>query len=47
VLKALDGRLAKFEMPKRAIFDKTAAQRHGQGAEEYFLRDTYAGIYAK
>ena len=39
VLKALDGRLAKFKMPKRVYRGRRiAAQRHGQGTEEYLAR---------
>jgi hypothetical protein len=35
--ETLDGRLAKFKMPKQVII-VDAAQRHRQGAEEYFAR---------
>ena len=37
VLGALDGRLAKFKMPKRVfVVDELPRQRDGQGAEEHF-----------
>jgi malonyl-CoA/methylmalonyl-CoA synthetase len=47
VLSALDGRLAKFKMPKR-VFVVDELPRNAMGkVQKNILRDTYAGIYAK
>jgi malonyl-CoA/methylmalonyl-CoA synthetase len=47
VLQALDGRLAKFKMPKR-VFVVDELPRNAMGkVQKNILRDTYAGIYAK
>ena len=47
VLKALDGRLAKFKMPKR-VFIVDDLPRNAMGkVQKNILRDTYARIYAK
>jgi malonyl-CoA/methylmalonyl-CoA synthetase len=47
VLNALDGRLAKFKMPKR-VFVVDELPRNAMGkVQKNILRDTYAGIYAK
>jgi malonyl-CoA/methylmalonyl-CoA synthetase len=47
VLKALDGRLAKFKMPKR-VFVVDELPRNAMGkVQKNILRDTYAMIYAK
>ena len=47
VLKALDGRLAKFKMPKR-VFVVDELPRNAMGkVQKNILRDTYAKIYAK
>src|SRR6267154_4207856 len=47
VLKALDGRLAKFKMPKR-VFVVDELPRNAMGkVQKNILRDTYSGIYAK
>jgi malonyl-CoA/methylmalonyl-CoA synthetase len=47
VLKALDGRLAKFKMPKR-VFVVAELPRNAMGkVQKNILRDTYADIYAK
>src|SRR6266576_965899 len=47
VLKALDGRLAKFKMPKR-VFIVDDLPRNAMGkVQKNILRDTYAKIYAK
>jgi malonyl-CoA/methylmalonyl-CoA synthetase len=47
VLKALDGRLAKFKMPKR-IFVVDELPRNTMGkVQKNVLRDTYKDIYAK
>lgn len=47
VLKALDGRLAKFKMPKRVfIVDELPRNTMGK-VQKNILRDTYKYIYAK
>jgi malonyl-CoA/methylmalonyl-CoA synthetase len=47
VLKALDGRLAKFKMPKR-VFVVEELPRNAMGkVQKNILRTTYADIYAK
>lgn len=47
VLKALDGRLAKFKMPKR-VFVVNELPRNTMGkVQKNVLRDTYKDIYAK
>jgi malonyl-CoA/methylmalonyl-CoA synthetase len=47
VLHALDGRLAKFKMPKR-VFVVEELPRNAMGkVQKNILRDTYAKIYAK
>src|SRR6476646_8384326 len=47
VLKALDGRLAKFKMPKR-VFVVDELPRNAMGkVQKNVLRDTYKDIYAK
>jgi malonyl-CoA/methylmalonyl-CoA synthetase len=47
VLKALDGRLAKFKMPKR-VFIVDELPRNAMGkVQKNILRDTYKGIYKK
>jgi malonyl-CoA/methylmalonyl-CoA synthetase len=47
VLKALDGRLAKFKMPKR-VFIVDELPRNAMGkVQKNILRDAYAKIYAK
>ena len=47
VLRALDGRLAKFKMPKR-VFIVDELPRNAMGkVQKNILRDTYKGIYAK
>ena len=47
VLKALDGRLAKFKMPKRVIFVDELPRNAMGKVQKNILRDTYSGIYAK
>ena len=47
VLKALDGRLAKFKMPKRVIFVDELPRNAMGKVQKNILRDTYAAIYAK
>lgn len=47
VLKALDGRLAKFKMPKRVfVVDELPRNTMGK-VQKNILRDTYKDIYAK
>jgi len=47
VLKALDGRLAKFKMPKR-VFVVDELPRNAMGkVQKNILRDTYSKIYSK
>ena len=47
VLQALDGRLAKFKMPKR-VFVVDELPRNAMGkVQKNILRDTYSDIYAK
>jgi malonyl-CoA/methylmalonyl-CoA synthetase len=47
VLQALDGRLAKFKMPKR-VFIVDELPRNAMGkVQKNILRDTYKGIYTK
>ncbi len=47
VLKGLDGRLAKFKMPKR-VFVVGELPRNTMGkVQKNVLRDTYKDIYAK
>jgi malonyl-CoA/methylmalonyl-CoA synthetase len=47
VLKALDGRLAKFKMPKRVIIVDELPRNAMGKVQKNILRDTYKGIYAK
>jgi malonyl-CoA/methylmalonyl-CoA synthetase len=47
VLKALDGRLAKFKMPKRVIFVDELPRNAMGKVQKNILRDTYKGIYEK
>lgn len=47
VLGALDGRLAKFKMPKRVIFVDELPRNAMGKVQKNILRDTYAGIYQK
>jgi malonyl-CoA/methylmalonyl-CoA synthetase len=47
VLQALDGRLAKFKMPKRVIIVDELPRNAMGKVQKNILRDTYAGIYAK
>lgn len=47
VLHALDGRLAKFKMPKRVIFVEDLPRNTMGKVQKNILRDTYAGIYKK
>ncbi|MBR1216952.1 malonyl-CoA synthase [Bradyrhizobium sp. U87765 SZCCT0131] len=47
VLHALDGRLAKFKMPKRVIFVDDLPRNTMGKVQKNVLRDTYAALYAK
>jgi malonyl-CoA/methylmalonyl-CoA synthetase len=47
VLGALDGRLAKFKMPKRVIFVEELPRNAMGKVQKNILRNTYAEIYAK
>jgi malonyl-CoA/methylmalonyl-CoA synthetase len=47
VLAALDGRLAKFKMPKRVIFVDELPRNTMGKVQKNVLRDTYGKIYAK
>src|SRR5712671_5985318 len=47
VLKALDGRLAKFKMPKRVIVVDELPRNAMGKVQKNILRDTYWKIYAK
>jgi malonyl-CoA/methylmalonyl-CoA synthetase len=45
VLKALDGRLAKFKIPKRVIFVDELPRNSMGKVQKNILRDNYAGLY--
>src|SRR3954470_196584 len=47
VLKALEGRLAKFKMPKRVIIVDELPRNAMGKVQKNILRDTYKGLYAK
>ena len=47
VMKALDGRLAKFKMPKRVIFVDDLPRNTMGKVQKNVLRETYAKLYAK
>ncbi len=47
VLKALDGRLAKFKMPKRVIVVEELPRNAMGKVQKNILRDTYSDLYAK
>jgi malonyl-CoA/methylmalonyl-CoA synthetase len=47
VLKALDGRLAKFKMPKRVIFVDELPRNAMGKVQKNILRDAYKDLYAK
>ena len=47
VLEALDGRLAKFKLPKRVFFVDELPRNTMGKVQKNILRDTYAKIYAK
>ena len=47
VMKALDGRLAKFKMPKRVIFVDDLPRNTMGKVQKNVLRDNYAKLYAK
>jgi len=47
VLHALDGRLAKFKMPKRVMFVDDLPRNTMGKVQKNVLRETYKGLYAK
>ncbi len=47
VMKALDGRLAKFKMPKRVIFVDDLPRNSMGKVQKNVLRDSYAKLYVK
>lgn len=47
VIKALDGRLAKFKMPKRVLFVDTLPRNTMGKIQKNVLRDSYADLYVK
>ncbi|MDB5628717.1 MAG: AcetoacetylCoA synthetase leucine [Tardiphaga sp.] len=47
VMAALDGRLAKFKMPKRVIFVEELPRNAMGKVQKNILRETYKGIYEK
>ena len=47
IIHALDGRLAKFKMPKRVIFVDDLPRNTMGKVQKNVLRDTYAKLYAK
>ncbi|WP_315836648.1 malonyl-CoA synthase [Bradyrhizobium prioriisuperbiae] len=47
IIHALDGRLAKFKMPKRVIFVDDLPRNTMGKVQKNVLRDTYANLYTK
>jgi malonyl-CoA/methylmalonyl-CoA synthetase len=47
ILQALDGRLAKFKMPKRVLFADELPRNTMGKVQKNVLRDAYAKLYAK
>ncbi|MGB3446764.1 MAG: malonyl-CoA synthase [Xanthobacteraceae bacterium] len=47
ILHALDGRLAKFKMPKRVLFEGDLPRNTMGKVQKNVLRDKYAGLYKK
>jgi malonyl-CoA/methylmalonyl-CoA synthetase len=47
VLKALDGRIAKFKMPKKVILVEDLPRNTMGKVQKNILRDTYSKIYSK
>ena len=47
VMRALDGRLAKFKLPKRVLFVDELPRNTMGKVQKNVLRDTYAALYAK
>ncbi len=45
-MKALDGRLAKFKLPKRVIFVDDLPRNTMGKVQKNVLRDTYEKLYA-
>ena len=47
ILQALDGRLAKFKMPKRVLFEDDLPRNTMGKVQKNVLRDKYKALYAK
>jgi malonyl-CoA/methylmalonyl-CoA synthetase len=47
VLKGLDGRIAKFKMPKKVIVVEELPRNTMGKVQKNILRDTYSKIYSK
>jgi malonyl-CoA/methylmalonyl-CoA synthetase len=47
ILQALDGRLAKFKMPKRVLFEDDLPRNTMGKVQKNVLRDKYADLYKK
>ncbi|MGB3864584.1 MAG: malonyl-CoA synthase [Xanthobacteraceae bacterium] len=47
ILRALDGRLAKFKMPKRVLFEDDLPRNTMGKVQKNILRDKYKDLYAK
>ncbi len=47
VLKALEGRLAKFKMPKRVMLVEELPRNAMGKVQKNILRDTYSKLYSK
>jgi len=47
VIKALDGQIAKFKMPKRVIFVDDLPRNTMGKVQKNVLRETYKDIYKK
>jgi len=45
ILRALDGRLAKFKMPKRVLFEDDLPRNTMGKVQKNILRDKYAALY--
>ena len=47
MLKGLDGRIAKFKMPKKVIVVEELPRNTMGKVQKNILRDTYSKIYSK
>jgi malonyl-CoA/methylmalonyl-CoA synthetase len=47
ILKALDGRLAKYKQPKRVLFIDELPRNTMGKVQKNLLRDTYKDLYAR